>query len=77
MTLIELKQFLDDCIDKQIPFPRNTMQVVLDDFFESVPEEYHGTEQLEYNHKKGQEFVRVFISPDRSKMVQTSAAMSR
>ena len=66
MTSSELKQFLEDCIKAQIPFPRNTMKVVLDDYDEFVPEEHRNTTNLEFNHRVGDEFAKVIILPARA-----------
>lgn len=63
MLLEELKQFMDDCIKKEIPFPKNTMTVVLEDFYDVVPKEHHSTKDLEYNHYIGNELARVQIIP--------------
>ena len=54
---------MDDCIKKEIPFPKNTMTVVLDDFYDVVPKEHHSTKDLEYNHYIGNELARVQIIP--------------
>jgi hypothetical protein len=63
MVLAELKQFLNDCIEKKIAFPKNTMKVVIDDFYDVVPEEHHATKDLEFNHFVGNEIAKVQIIP--------------
>lgn len=64
MKLAELQIFLSDCIKKQIPFPRNTMTVLIEDFYDSIPEEHHyNYDKLEYNMKVGDEFATVLICP--------------
>lgn len=67
MKLAELKKFLTDCIKAEIPFPRETMKVVISDFKEVVPEEHQNQTDLEYNHRVGNEFVRVLIIPEPKK----------
>lgn len=57
----ELKEFLTDCINAKIPFPRNTMKVVLDDYDDIVPEEHRNATDLEFSHRVGQEFAKVII----------------
>ena len=63
MKLLELEIFLKECISKEIAFPREIMTVVVDDFYDNVPEEHHNTKDLEFNVKVGQEIARVFIIP--------------
>lgn len=72
MNHLELNQFLEDCIKAEIPFPRNTMKVVLDDFETFVPEEHHNVENLEYTHRVGQEFAKVIIIPEPKKQTYFS-----
>lgn len=64
MKLENLKQFLDDCIEAKIPFPRETMKVVISDFNDVVPEEHQNSKNLEFNHRKGNEFAKVIILPE-------------
>ena len=65
MTFTELDQFLKDCIKAEIPFPKNTMTVLVEDFYEKVPEEHHfNKDKLEYNFRLDQEMVRVYIKPE-------------
>jgi hypothetical protein len=63
MKLKELEQFLKDCIKKEIAFPRNTMVVLVEDFYEAIPIEHHESEDLEYNVRVEQEFAKVIIKP--------------
>lgn len=63
MFLNELKQFLEDCIKKEIPFPKNMMTVVIDDFHQAVPKEHHKSKELEFTHRVGNEFAKVHIIP--------------
>ena len=64
MNLNELKEFLEDCIKAEIPFPSNTMTILVSDFYEVVPEEHHDNkDELEYNVKVEQSMARVFIKP--------------
>lgn len=66
MKLSELEQFLKDCIKAGIPFPKNTMNVVIEDFYEVVPSEKQNLTDLEFNVKVDQELARVIISPKNS-----------
>ena len=63
MKLAELETFLKECIEKEISFPKETMTVVVDDFYDKVPKEHHNTKDLEFNVKIDQSFTRVFIIP--------------
>jgi hypothetical protein len=64
MTLENLKQFLSDCIKAEIPFPRETMKVVISDFENVVPEQHRNTRNLEFTHREGNEFAKVIILPE-------------
>ncbi|MBC5835789.1 hypothetical protein G6N05_05265 [Flavobacterium sp. F372] len=64
MKLAELDQFLKDCIKAEIAFPRETMTVVIDDYYEVVPSDRLNEKQLEYNTRIGHEMARVLIIPN-------------
>ena len=65
MKLAELDVFLKDCIKSEIAFPRNTMTVLIEDFYEVVPEEEQfNYDKLEYNFKVDQEMGMVYIKPE-------------
>lgn len=64
MKLENLKQFLSDCIIAEIPFPRETMKVVISDFEVVVPEEHRNKTNLEFTHREGNEFAKVIILPE-------------
>ena len=63
MKLSELKQFLGDCIKKEIAFPKNMMTVVVDDFHDVVSAEHRQSKELEFSHRIGNEFAKVKIIP--------------
>ncbi|MBQ0907508.1 hypothetical protein KBJ98_02200 [Flavobacterium sp. F-328] len=63
MKLVELEKFLEECIKCEVPFPKNTMTFVVDDFHSIVPEEHHNTKNLEFRFKVEQEFRMVHIIP--------------
>lgn len=67
MNLAELDQFLKDCIKAQIAFPRQTMKVVIDDYYDVVPSDKLHVKELEYTTRIGQEFARVLIIPEPKK----------
>lgn len=64
MLFSELEQFLTDCIVREVPFPKNTMKVVVDDFHDRVPKEHIETPELEFRQRVGNDFVMVFIIPN-------------
>lgn len=65
MKLAELEVFLKDCIKAKIAFPRNTMTVLIEDFYEVVPEDKQfNYDKLEYNFKVDQEMAMVYIKPE-------------
>lgn len=64
MTLENLKEFLSDCIESKIKFPREPIKIVISDFHKAVPEEHRNAKNLEFNHRVGQEFARVIILPE-------------
>jgi len=63
MVLPELIEFLHECIEKQIAFPKNMMTVVLDDYYDVVPEEHHQIKDVEFTHRVGNECAKVKIIP--------------
>lgn len=63
MKLAELDQFLQDCIKAEIAFPKETMTVVVDDFYEAVPEDKRNMPNLEFRTFIGQEMAVVLIIP--------------
>lgn len=67
MKLAELEQFLKDCIKAEISFPRNKMTVIVEDFYEQVPDCNHNIFPLEFNVRIDQEFISVLIQPELQK----------
>ncbi len=64
MTLDNLKEFMADCIEARIPWPKDTMKVVISDFHQVVPEEHHKTQNLEFTHRVGPIGAKVIILPE-------------
>lgn len=64
MRFEQLQEFLTECIIKNVTLPSNPyMTVVMDDFYEVVPEDQQKIPDLEYNHAHDNISARVIIKP--------------
>lgn len=64
MVLSDLEQFIINCIEKEVPFPKTIMTVVIDDFNKHViPEIHQNPKELEITFWTKPEKVIVKIIP--------------
>lgn len=62
MKLAELQQFLTDCHNRGVEIPNN-FEVVIEDFYDTVPEEWHNIKRLEHITRVGNVGIKVFVKP--------------
>lgn len=64
MKLAQLKQFLSACLLSGVEFPRDSrITFEVEDYFQEVPDEYHKSSDLEFNHQEGDSMASVTIVP--------------
>lgn len=64
MKLSQLKQFLSACLLSGVEFPRDSrITFEVEDYFQEVPDEYHKSSDLEFNHREGDFMASVTIVP--------------